>query len=620
MSFRTRLIAFFVVIVLLPMVAIGGLFYRLIADSQQGKADATATGLARAAGSVYLHELLVDRADAHRLALNSELMRARGAQLRLLMAEAGLKRVVLSQSGRTLVDMGDRTAIAPGVARVSLASSGRPPLEMTISSQTAKDYIGELQTASDAVVVTQGARRLASTVVVPPGLRFGRRGTITVDRVRYREVTFTDPGFGSTPVSITLLSTYDVSSVATSRAQALAFVGGLLVLALAFAVLSSRALQTQITRFLQAARRLGSGDFSAPVDTEGNDEFAALAAEFNNMSQQLDRRLQELTAERTRLRESVRRIGQTFAANLDRPALVTLALQTAIDATESEGGRVRISDGVGGALAEAARHGSLPDAEEAFDAAEHEALSSEELGRSRHGDFEILSVALRPARHGSRAHGLITVARRTRPFTDDEAELLRSLAGQAALALENIDLHMQVSRQAVTDELTGLANHGRFQELLDAEAEQVRRYRHPLGLIMVDLDNFKRINDTYGHPQGDVVLRAVGAVLQENSRDVDWPARYGGEELALILPHTDLEGAYVIAERIRAAIEQLRVPRSDGGEPLRLTASLGVASSNTADKDVLVAEADGALYEAKRRGKNRTVRGGQRAADVVGAE
>jgi diguanylate cyclase (GGDEF)-like protein len=207
-----------------------------------------------------------------------------------------------------------------------------------------------------------------------------------------------------------------------------------------------------------------------------------------------------------------------------------------------------------------------------------------------------------------------------RPFTDDEVQLLRSLAGQAALALENIDLHLQVSRQAVTDELTGLANHGRFQELLATEVEQVRRYHHPLGLIMIDLDDFKRINDTYGHPQGDVVLRAVGGVVQENSRETDWPARYGGEELALILPHTDLEGAYVIAERIRTAIDQLRVSRSDGEEPLHITASLGVAASNSAEREVLVAQADAALYEAKRAGKNRTVRGGQRAADVVGAE
>jgi diguanylate cyclase (GGDEF)-like protein len=621
MSFRTRLIGFFVVIVLLPMVAIGGLFYRLIADSEQGKTDAQATGLASAAGGVYQHALLLDRADAHRLAFDSALLRARGARLRLLMAEAGLKRVVLRQSGRTVVDVGDPTAIAPGVAHVSFPAGRGRPLEISVSSLSARDYMGELETSSDAVVVSQGTRRLAASVDVPSGMRFARRETITLDRVRYREVTISYPGFGATPVSITMLSSYGAGAVGSRQRQALAFVAGLLVLALAFAVLSSRALQAQVRRFLHAARRLGSGDFSDPVDTAGNDEFAALAVEFNRMSQQLDRRLQELTAERARMRESVRRIGQTFAANLDRPALVTLALQTAIDATESDCGRVRVSDASpGGPLAETARHGLAPEAEAGFDAAEHAALSSEELGRDRHGDLEILSVALRSARHGSRAHGLITVARRVRAFTDDEVELLRSLAGQAALALENIDLHLQVSRQAVTDELTGLANHGRFQEMLEVETEQVRRYRHPLGLIMIDLDDFKRINDTYGHPQGDLVLRAVGLVVHENSRETDWPARYGGEELALILPHTDLEGAYVIAERIRIAIEQLRVPRPGGGEPLRITASLGVAASVSADRETLVAQADAALYDAKRAGKNRTVRGGQRAADVVGAE
>ena len=396
MSFRTRLIGFFVIIVLLPMVAIGALFYQVIANSEQGKTDAQATGLATAAGSVYQHALLVDRADAHRLAFDSALLRARGARLRLLMAEAGLKRVVLTQSGRTLVDMGDPTAIAPGLARVSFPGSGRPRLDISVSSLSAKDFVGELETASDAVVVSQGARQLAASVDVPPGMRFARRATITLDRVRYREVTLAYPGFGVAPVNITLLSTYGVASVGARRAQALALVAGLLVLALAFAVLSSRALQAQVRRFLQAARRLGSGDFSDPIDTVGNDEFAALATEFNNMSQQLDRRLHELTAERARLRESVRRIGQTFAANLDRPALVTLALQTAIDATESDCGRVRVSDGPsGGPLTEAARHGLPADPDGVFDVAEHAALSSEELGRGRHGDLEILSVALR---------------------------------------------------------------------------------------------------------------------------------------------------------------------------------------------------------------------------------
>jgi two-component system, cell cycle response regulator len=141
----------------------------------------------------------------------------------------------------------------------------------------------------------------------------------------------------------------------------------------------------------------------------------------------------------------------------------------------------------------------------------------------------------------------------------------------------------------------------------------------PIGLIMLDIDDFTAVNDTYGHPQGDAVLRHVARVLQENSRDADSPARYGGEELSLILPHTDLEGAHAIAERIRTAVDGLRVGRTDGQGVLRITASLGVAASTEGDIDALIADADGALYEAKRGGKNQTISASARAADASGA-
>ncbi len=206
------------------------------------------------------------------------------------------------------------------------------------------------------------------------------------------------------------------------------------------------------------------------------------------------------------------------------------------------------------------------------------------------------------------------MGRSGRPFTDDDRELLRSLAAQTTLAVENVELHFQVRRQAVTDELTGLSNHGSFQDLLSAEVEQVRRYHHQVGLIMLDLDNFKSVNDTYGHQQGDVVLRHVARALRDTSRDADSPARYGGEEMALILPHTDLDGSYAIAERLRTAIESLRIPGPDG--PLRVTASLGVAASSAGDKDLLIAQADAALYAAKREGRNRTVRVRPQTANV----
>ena len=215
---------------------------------------------------------------------------------------------------------------------------------------------------------------------------------------------------------------------------------------------------------------------------------------------------------------------------------------------------------------------------------------------------------------------MITVARSARPFTDDDRELLRSLAAQATLALINIQLHFQVRRQAVTDELTALANHGRFQDLLSAVVEQVRRYHHPVGLIMLDIDDFKSVNDTYGHQQGDVVLKHVANALRETSREADTPARYGGEEMALILPHTDLDGAYAIAERLRSAVAALRIPRLDEEGVLRVTASLGVAASSDAPKDTLITEADAALYTAKRQGKNQTVKATLQTANVFAAE
>jgi diguanylate cyclase (GGDEF)-like protein len=251
--------------------------------------------------------------------------------------------------------------------------------------------------------------------------------------------------------------------------------------------------------------------------------------------------------------------------------------------------------------------GSLDGLEPAVHEAESAALQTGDLGEApAHDGASVVSVALGPIEPGGRAHGLISAGRRERNFTEDDREILRSLAGQATLALENVELHYQVRRQAVTDELTGLANHGRFQELLQTEMEEVRRYRHPVGLIMLDLDDFKSINDTYGHPQGDVVLAHVARVLREASREVDIPARYGGEEMAVILPHTNLAGAYAIAERLRRAIEKLSIPKSEDAGELQITASFGVAASVDGDKDALISGADAALYVAKRRGKNRT--------------
>jgi len=619
MSFRTRLTGFFVLIVIVPMLAVGVLVFRLIGDSERGKADARASGLAGVAASVYQSASANGRIDAQTIA--RELPRATKPALRAAIAElaarSGLVRVTVSAGGTPLADVGQRTALAPGMATIQASD-----LTVTASELGASQYARDLQSPGVAVIVRQGSRLLANTAPAATLGPLPRRGDVTLAGTKYRAVSQTFPGFGGVPVTVTVLSNLSAtsSSVQTSQLIAAVFIAAFLLLALAFSVLAARELEGQLGRFLEAARRLGGGDFSSPVPTEGHDQFAALGEEFNNMSSQLATRLDELSQERVRLREAIRRIGQTFASNLDRPALLELALKTAMDAVEAGCGRVSVRADPGKPLTEAVREGSLEGMESEIHEAERVALETGELGEGPAGENHALSAPLGPLERPGRTHGLITVVRRGRPFSDDDRDLLRSLAVEAALALENVDLHLQMSRQAVTDELTGLANHGRFQELLGAEAEQVRRYHHPVALIMLDIDDFKLVNDTYGHQQGDVVLKRVARVLADSSREVDYPARYGGEEMALILPHTDLEGAYAIAERIRTSVEALRIPRKDDEGVLRITASLGVVASTDGNKETLIADADSALYEAKHQGKNRTVKAPVRAANVAGAE
>jgi diguanylate cyclase (GGDEF)-like protein len=206
--------------------------------------------------------------------------------------------------------------------------------------------------------------------------------------------------------------------------------------------------------------------------------------------------------------------------------------------------------------------------------------------------------------------GAISIARRGSDFSLEQCDLFAYLTTQTAVSLENVDLHRRIQRQAITDELTGLSNVRHFHELLDQEIERAQRFDNHIGLVMVDIDNFKSVNDTYGHPQGDLVLKEVARVLKEQSRDIDFPARYGGEEMTVILPQTDIAGAAMLAERMREAVEQLEVKRLDGQGVLKLTASFGVAAlpGSATEKRYLIAVADEALYVAKHAGKNRVER------------
>jgi diguanylate cyclase (GGDEF)-like protein len=520
------------------------------------------------------------------------------------------------------VDIGDHSAIAPGIALVMGARS-RPARTIVASQLTASRFARELAGSGIQVLVRSDGTTLASTLPTANGRAMPpSHGSIRIGSTTYQVVTVIFAGFDQARIAVSILSNAQVSggSVATDRLLAGVFIAGFLVLAFFFSLLASRALHGQIARFLDAARRLAGGDFSSPVPTSGRDEFALLGEEFNNMSRQLERRLAELEQERARVRQSIRRIGKAFASGLDRDALLELARQTAMDATGADRGRVSARGSADDVLTETVHVGRLAGLEGTIYDSERLALRSDGVGEASVDDVHFATVALGEVAPNGPTHGLITVCREHRRFTEDDLELLRSLAAQATLAMANVNRHFDVQRQAITDDLTGLASHGHFQDLLGAEMAEVRRYKYPVGVIMLDLDNFKFVNDVYGHQQGDLVLHCVADALRDTSRDVDVVARYGGEEMALILPHTDLEGAYHMAERARKAIASMDIPLLEGGGCLRITTSAGAASSVEGNKDELIAAADAALYVAKREGKNRTVRGQPDTANVVTGE
>ncbi len=191
-----------------------------------------------------------------------------------------------------------------------------------------------------------------------------------------------------------------------------------------------------------------------------------------------------------------------------------------------------------------------------------------------------------------------------RPY---EIELLRVLGGQASSSLANARFHLEIERMATTDGLTGLFNHRNFQEKLSGEFRRLVRFPEPLSLLLIDIDFFKKVNDTYGHPAGDEVLRGVSDIIRKTIRNIDVPARYGGEEFAALLPGTNHNGAMSMAERLRKSVGESIF--SLDGKALRVTVSVGAATSpyDAATKEELIEKADRALYYAKRNGRNRCV-------------
>ncbi|MGE6759727.1 diguanylate cyclase [Corallococcus interemptor] len=217
---------------------------------------------------------------------------------------------------------------------------------------------------------------------------------------------------------------------------------------------------------------------------------------------------------------------------------------------------------------------------------------------------------------------LVAGSRKKAAFEQDVLRMIEVIAIQAAQAVLRAQLYEQMEKMATTDGLTGLLNHRTFQSRADDILAQARRYNRKCSIMLTDVDHFKSVNDTYGHPTGDQVLKGVARIIKTLARDTDVVARYGGEEFVMVMPETDVQGAKIIAERIREAV-MAEVFQTEMG-PLRITMSLGIATfpDNAMEKQQMIDLADQCLYHSKRNGRNQSVtvaqmQGGRKLAAVA---
>lgn len=220
-----------------------------------------------------------------------------------------------------------------------------------------------------------------------------------------------------------------------------------------------------------------------------------------------------------------------------------------------------------------------------------------------------LSLMIVPLKSKNKVLGTIHLQRKLlekTPYTEDDLRILQTVGDYAAIAIENAKNYSKVENLTIRDDLTSLSNSRHLHHILDNEINRSQRYHKPFSMIFLDLDHFKKVNDTYGHVHGSALLCEAAEVIRKAIRVVDHAARYGGDEFVVVLPETNKQEAFVIAERIRVSIEINEFLKRDG-LAIHFTSSLGVATFpiDADTKDDLIKMADHAMYDSKKTSRNR---------------
>ena len=578
-SFKLRLVTYFVLLSLVPLLAASWAFSEVATRSELANTDARLNAALRVAVRDYTQSVRDDAsATANSLANATSVQRAffnhdRAALIRL---SREIPNSAFYSNNRLLVGSEPPKLAAQRWSVVSSTNGvelGRIVVWVPLDNALLRELRANsgLEREDNLLLATGGK------VVAGPRLLLGSR-EIPGERSRYVELgsreyraVSTAILSGSPPVTLVAMTPKSEihSAVGDLRQRFLLFAFAALAVVAMLAWLLGRTIVRSLKELADAAGLVARGQYGKQVRVRGRDEFAALGRAFNEMSERI-------SFERERVQEAVDRFGKALAATHDPFALLTVIVESAVEATGAAGGRL-IVDGQEQARAGNPDHGGLP-----------------------------LVIPLGP--EGSEKTMLLLTPAGA-DFGDQSRELALWLGSQAAVALENVRLHRLVERQASTDGLTDLANRRHFEEALAAEISRAERFGGTIALVLADLDDFKQVNDQYGHQTGDDVLRAFADILRETVRDIDMAARYGGEEFAVLLPQTDLDGAERLAERLRETMSERRL-MLDPSTSFSVTASFGVAAfPNAATPAALFAAADEALYRAKSEGKNRVITG-----------
>lgn len=390
------------------------------------------------------------------------------------------------------------------------------------------------------------------------------------------------------------------------------------IISIILAILLAKGFTAPLANLIKGARHISSGNFNHEIKPLSNDEIGDLTNTFDEMRinlretrADLDYRIMQLS--------TLYEVGKAISSVLDFRKLQNMILEIVVKVIRAEKGSLMLLDDsekiltIGVAIGLSEEVASDTRLEIGESVAGWVVKTCQPLFvRNTQTDSEFQNIKRVQIKAGTlmcvplmakdKLLGTLNVSR-SEPdsFSDKDFELFVNLANQAAIAIDNARLY----RYAVTDEMTRLYNHRYFQQRLDEELQRADRYENFVSLIILDVDHFKNFNDTYGHPEGDRVLKTVARLIEKNVREIDIAARYGGEEFVVICPEKNGEGSLTPAERIRSAIESYDF-RIDG-KNVPITVSLGVACypDQACSKTELVQRADFALYYSKNHGRNR---------------